>query len=49
MFREMIQGKFDGSDKVDNIELEKFKNYFVSMQSAVEGAITREDLCTSFL
>jgi len=49
MFREMIEGKFDGSEVVDGIDFEQHKIYFLSMQSEIQGAITRNDLSKSFL
>jgi len=48
MFKELIEGKFDGS-VADGLDFEKYKVFFASMQTDVEGAITRDDLSNSFM
>ena len=49
MFKDLIEGKFDGSDVADGLDFEKYKLYFASMQSDGDDFITRNDLSNSFM
>ena len=48
MFKELIEGKFDGQDVVDEIDIEQHKVYFSSMVNKLEDAITRDELAQNF-
>jgi len=48
MFKELIEGKFDGQDNVDEIDIEQHKVYFSSMVNKLEDAITRDELAQNF-
>ena len=48
MFKDLIEGKFDGS-VVDELNFEQYKIFFKSIQNDVEGAVTRNDLTYTFM